>query len=274
MESPININQISFSVVYIEILSCTDEILSIATWFLYEYDSDIYLITNKHVVTWRNQDTWKLLSNTWAEPEKLNLFIPNKWKTEEWMSFITWIKNEISLKQNEKEIWLSHNNTMVDVIAIKFNIISWNKESFRSINKNDLYNFSTEISDQVFVLWYPTWITAWKKLPIWKKWTIASEPDMDYDNLPKFIIDTSTREGMSWAPVISRYDSPIWSGENWKMMDSDYFGAHYNFIWIYSWRLYSKDENDYFTTQLWVVWKKSIIDEIIKSNLKITIGAI
>jgi hypothetical protein len=89
---------------------------------------------------------------------------------------------------------------------------------------------------------------------------------MDYDDLPKFIIDTSTREWMSGSPVISRNDNMIWTGKNWEMLDEDYFWAHYNFIWIYSWRLYSKDEDDCFTTQLWVVWKKSVIEEIILNN--------
>lgn len=141
-----NLNPISISIVYIEVLSCTNHILWIATWFLYEYNSDIYLITNKHVVTWRHQDTWKLLSNTWAEPEKLNLYIPNKWKATDWSGYIKWIKNEIILKDNERKIWLFHNNEKIDVIAIKFNIISWSKESFSPINKNVLFDFPLEIS--------------------------------------------------------------------------------------------------------------------------------
>lgn len=257
------INPISLSIVYIEVLSWTWFLLGIATWFLYEYLEEIYLVTNRHVFTWRHQDTWRLLSETWAEPEKLVLYIPQSISQWNWQSMLKWIKHNLELEINWEKIWKWHSNEKIDVVLLKFNITNWIKAPFKPINKNKLFDFSIEISDQVFVLWYPSWITAWKKLPIWKKWTVASEPSINYEDLPRFIIDTSTREWMSWSPVIWRTDILIWSWENWEMLDDDYFGTHFNFLWIYSWRLYSKDENDNFITQLWVVWKKEVIEDII-----------
>lgn len=247
------INFISLSTVFIEILSTTWEILSKSTWFLYEYRDNIYMITNKHVVTGKNIETWKLLSKTWAIPEKLRLHIPNSPKTPKWKFFFRYVINEIDIfEENWKEKYLTHENNKVDVVAFKFNIISWSKKVYLPINKNDFSNFDIQVSDNVFIIWYPVWIIWWNwphKLPIWKRWNVASEPQIDYWNLPRFIIDTSTREWMSGSPVIWRHDWVITNWKNWEILVNDYIWVHYNFVWIYSWRLFSNSWDD-FVTQL------------------------
>lgn len=40
------------------------------------------------------------------------------------------------------------------------------------------------------------------KLPVWKTGHIASEPDVDFDGDPRFLIDITGRPGMSGSPVI------------------------------------------------------------------------
>ena len=40
--------------------------------------------------------------------------------------------------------------------------------------------------------------------PIWKRGSIASEPEIPIDGKPMFYIDTATRQGMSGAPVFAQ----------------------------------------------------------------------
>ena len=56
----------------------------------------------------------------------------------------------------------------------------------------------------LLVLGFPMNLSHEEILPIWKRASVATEPDIPHDNLPVFLIDTATREGMSGAPVIHR----------------------------------------------------------------------
>jgi hypothetical protein len=55
-----------------------------------------------------------------------------------------------------------------------------------------------------FVLGYPRGMSGGGHFPVWKRATIATEPDIDLDGLPRFYIDTATREGMSGSPVYAQ----------------------------------------------------------------------
>lgn len=46
------------------------------------------------------------------------------------------------------------------------------------------------------------------KLPLWKTGHIASEPELDFDGDPKFLVDVTGRKGMSGAPVFAGHMHP------------------------------------------------------------------
>lgn len=111
------------------------------------------------------------------------------------------------------------------------------------------------VGSDVFILGYPFGITGGEKLPIWKRASIASEPAIDLDGLPKIFVDTASRPGMSGSPVIlkQRRQATIIQGN----LISRY---SMRFIGIYSGRIGS---NDQLQAQLGIVWKAHVIDEII-----------
>lgn len=59
------------------------------------------------------------------------------------------------------------------------------------------------VATDVFVLGYPKGISGGGEFPIWKRASIATEPDIQLGTLPKMLVDTATREGMLGAPVIA-----------------------------------------------------------------------
>lgn len=110
----------------------------------------------------------------------------------------------------------------------------------------------------VFVLGYPRGLTGGGKFPIWKRGSIASEPDIDVDNLPLMYVDTATREGMSGAPVFAS-ESGTWWPEGKKAPNDMVFGLGRRFLGVYSGRI----GEDAFLAQLAMVWKERAIIEII-----------
>ena len=59
-----------------------------------------------------------------------------------------------------------------------------------------------KVADEVFILGFPYKIGNASQIPIWKRGSVASEPELDCDNLPKLFVDTASRPGMSGSPVI------------------------------------------------------------------------
>jgi hypothetical protein len=148
-----------------------------------------------------------------------------------------------------------------DVVAIELEF----EENFEGIVKPfNEYKFDVEIGDDVFVLGYPYAITGGGNFPVWKRGSIATEPDIDYEDSPKFYINTASRPGMSGSPVISRRIG-IHGTENGKIVGTTRIGELRNFLGIYSGRVIGYTD---FEAQLGIVWKKRVIEEIIEGNMK------
>ncbi|MEY5048147.1 MAG: hypothetical protein RLZZ175_1506 [Bacteroidota bacterium] len=240
----------------------TDLIFSTATGFIYLFLNEYYLITNWHNVTGRNPLTGKPLTET-------NAGIPN--------IFLTYLRLENGGGQSKLEKillyeddemtlpkWLVHPQYQenVDVVAIKLNISDNFIYSAINTVKFDT-SFPPEIGDDCFVIGYPFDDFRYLGLPIWKKASIATEPTINEDQLPKIFIDTATRPGLSGSPVIYQrhgvhYDEKV--GFN----NDSIIGTIRGFLGVYSGRI-GKEE---IHAQLGIVWKKEVIDEIIIGNTK------
>jgi hypothetical protein len=94
-------------------------------------------------------------------------------------------------------------------------------------------------------------------LPVWKRGSIASEPELAPIGPRYFLIDSASRPGMSGAPVILR----SW-GAHVKENDavSMIAGAVTRFVGVYSGRLHTKDLLE---AQLGMVWPARLISEIV-----------
>jgi hypothetical protein len=60
-------------------------------------------------------------------------------------------------------------------------------------------------SQEVFVVGFPFGMIANAPAPIWKRGSIALDPTFDPEGLPKMLVDTATRPGMSGSVVIARH---------------------------------------------------------------------
>jgi len=274
----LNPNPLSLVPVFLGMfLEETKQQLASGTGFIYKYDEKLYLITNWHNVTGLNPSTKRPLSSHGGVPNilTLGLLVKNS-KPTEWRNF------HINLYDSDgKAEWFIHpiHKELVDVIAIEIEFSEDFEGIFKPINDLVFNEFEIQVADDVFILGYPLSMTGGGLFPIWKKGSIATEPEIDYERLPKFLVDASSKQGMSGSPVIMRKN-----GVHFNEISDSIFGTIQNFIGIYSGRIISsqnkkcncpkcKDGNctvDHYDTdsQLGIVWKKNVIEEIIKGKVK------
>ncbi len=239
--------------------SDSDAIFSTASSFLYKYNEEIYLITNWHNATGRNPISGEPLSKHSGIPTVFVTYFRLKQKDG---SANKTIINLYHDDEFQKPCWLVHPayKNKVDVVAIKLT----QNEAFHyfPINNYDFENdIPPEVSDEVFILGYPFEDFRYLGLPIWKKGSIATEPDVDEDQLPKLLVDTATRSGLSGSPVIFQRIG-IHKMENGLMKDDSIIGRIRGFLGVYSGRIGQSEIH----AQLGIVWKGKVIDEIIEGG--------
>lgn len=237
----------------------TDLVISSGTGFIYSKNNDFYLITNWHNVTGKNPLTSKCLSQTGAIPDIISTMFRCKDQPDKCQRL------QINLYEDDTmqtPIWLEHPTykQKVDVVAIKLKEEIIKDYDLFPINQIDFQKEKEEVSDEAFVVGYPFKDVTYLQMPIWKKASIASEPDINIDDLPKFLVDTATRSGLSGSPVIMQRIGIHGFMNSGPTADS-LIGRIRKFSGVYSGRI----GDDEFKAQLGTVWKARVIDEIINN---------
>ena len=225
-----------------------------ATAFVWQRQDWCYLITNWHVVTCRNNETGLCLAGHGGEPNRLRaLFHPREGRFDTYPL-------DILLRDSEGQpAWLHHpvHKRKVDVVAIPLPRTGGDIV-YRPINKLPRTPLSIQIGMDVFVLGYP-FGSAPPSFPVWKRGSIASEPELVSIGEKYYLVDTASRPGMSGGPVVLRsYGAHL--TESGPSMTTE---AATKFLGIYSGRLHTKDSED---AQLGRVWPELFISEIIEAG--------
>jgi hypothetical protein len=255
MNQPIKVDDYSLATSALK-LFYNEILLAHGTCFFWKHKNDIFLVTNWHNLSGRNA-----LDKTIIHSQAV---VPNKIMFDVWFGFPELNDRRqafCQLEDNSEPLWIEHPKlgSSVDVACMKLPleiapyVIPMNilKASPLAIN----------ISSETFILGFPAKIGV-KSLPIWKRASIASEPNIDVDDLPKFYVDTLSAQGMSGSPVILRtHGIGLMEGGGSEMGPRQYT----RFIGIYSGRLFTGSSVD---AQLGVVWKASVIEEIICGECK------
>lgn len=247
-------------------LAPTDKVMSTATGFLYKRNDIIYMITNGHNVTRLNPETKTRITESIAFPIKIKTQVRRKHPEQPDYVGFTFEENHL-YQDNEFKIpnWYMHpqHGYNVDVIAVPLLSLrdhTLESYSFYPINE---FNFQSEfdviIADELYILGYPMDIVGGQYFPIWKRASVASEPSIPIDNLPKFLVDTATRPGMSGSPVIMQRTTVHKKGTGIQLI-----GTIRNFAGVYSGRIGAKSDIE---AQLGIVWKAHLIDEIIDGKM-------
>lgn len=254
-------------------------LLSTATGFFFECDGGQYLITNRHNVTGRHQDTGKPLSDTAGLPNELRFRAPAV--TSDGDGGFRWPKAKFELFYTKWALdspnWLVHPELRekADVVAFKLNELS-SEDSLRPFCANKLW-YSADIylepAMPISVIGYPFGVQVSLVLPVWVTGSIASEPEVDALGKPTMLIDCRTNKGSSGSPVFayapncqaileagSSVDDPLVKSTlpDGKTMVTAKAPLH-RFLGIYSGRINEKADIGF-------VWRQSVIEEICRGN--------
>ncbi len=228
-----------------------DQPLSTGTAFVVNSPKGPHLITNRHNVTGRHQETNAPLSPTGGIPNGIVVVHNRKGNLGQWVP-----RPEV-LYIGGAPRWREHPTlgSKADFVALPLS----------NLNDVDLFPYdpanagppiSVGPADSVSVIGFPFGMTAGGAFGVWATGFLASEPDLDFNGLPVQLIDCRSRQGQSGSPVIAYRSGGMVTLANGG---SGVFGGPvWKFIGIYSGRINSESD-------LGIVWKASAIQELVQS---------
>jgi hypothetical protein len=209
------------------------------------------LITARHNVTGRHQDTGQPLSKLGSIPNAIRVCHHRLNRLGEW------VMGYEPLYEDEKPRWIEH-----PILKEKADFVALPLSQLREVQlyPYDMAAQGPDIAvgpaEVVSVVGFPFGRAAGGVFAIWVTGHIASEPAINYKGLPGFLIDCRSRPGQSGSPVIAYR-----SGGGFNTASGGFAisaGPTVKFLGVYSGRI--AEESD-----LGVVWKASAIMELINS---------
>ena len=209
-----------------------------------------HLITNRHNVTGRHQESGKPLSKTAGVPSDI-VIVHNK-KNQ----LGTWGARTEPLFAAGVPRWIEHPSLgpKADFVALPLTQLG-----DVHLYPYDPCNTGPEVqvgpADAVSVVGFPFGMTAGGAFGVWATGFLASEPDVNFNGLPIVLIDCRSRQGQSGSPVLAYR-----AGGAVAMKDGSsavFSGPVQKFIGIYSGRINTESD-------LGIVWKAESIAELVR----------
>ena len=237
-----------------------DTLLSSGTAFLVANDQSSHcaLITNRHNVTGRHQETGECLDKKHcATPDNIHIYFHKPP-----LDLGEWHCVKLPLyKEDGSPWWIEHPRfgASADVIALNLN---WGSDvqKLPYYLKTDLDRTKLVVrpAETISVIGFPFGLSSTGRFPIWATGFMAQELGIVTPDNQTFLIDCRTRQGQSGSPVIAyranAYTYVSKSGQiSTNMVPGD---VKWEFLGIYSGRV--NPESD-----LGRVWHISAIEEVL-----------
>jgi len=229
--------------------------ISSATGFIAgrEDGEDLWLVTNWHVVSGKDPTTGQALDQvTGAVPDGLIVGHHVEGALGTWH-----LVNEPLYDPNGEPLWLEHpiHGRRVDVVALP--VTQRSGSQFQGYNPWEIgAALPVGVSRPLSVIGFPFGQTAGGLLPVWLQAWVASEPDIDFNDLPLLLVDARTRQGQSGSPVIAFAAGGAVPMDDGALGFSE--GPVERFVGVYSGRI--NEESD-----IGLVWKRQALVEIIEA---------
>ncbi|MFW7211141.1 S1 family peptidase [Enterobacter sp. BNK-32] len=267
-------------------LSKNGIVIGSGTGFFYEHEKDYFLITNYHVFTGREPKNPECLLEGYPDsPDRISFDIPYFDGQEHGVAA------NIHINIDEDSVFIEHKdrNKGIDLVALKIDIRESQRCAITTQKDIELVDdIAVDVTSNLFIVGYPWGQSVSPNLPIWKKGTIASEPQLISEGIQKIYIDTFTNPGMSGSPVFASEDrdgyiyNPKYESLYKKSLtgdkeaitkisgiEPDYIKQirkfkYFRLMGIYSGRITfaSKDP------QIGIVWPLPLLDDLLRNGIK------
>ncbi|MCK9684220.1 trypsin-like serine peptidase [Scleromatobacter humisilvae] len=236
-----------------------ETLLGSATCFLLSRtrDSHCALITNRHVVTGRHQDTGACLDTKHgALPDAVVIYFSSDGESLE-----NWKAIRLPLyRPDGSAYWIEHPRLgeRADVVALN---LKWGSDVTKRPYYLDLALDRVEMivspAEPLSVIGFPFGLTSRGKFPIWATGFLAQDLSLVSADQPTFFIDCRSRPGQSGSPVIAFRPSGARVKKDGKaMLLFNSLEVKWEFLGIYSGRVNSESD-------LGVVWHVSALGELL-----------
>jgi len=222
-------------------------------------ESHCALITNRHNVTGRNQETGKCISPHAAAPDNIVIHFHKNIENLEDLGK-EWVKIKLPLFRNDgAPYWIEHPRlgACADIVALN---LTWGSDiaEYPYYFETDLDKLNLAISpaENISVIGFPFGLSSYGKLPIWATGFLAQELSLVNPDKPVFLIDCRTRQGQSGSPVIAFRPSGYRSIKDGKISSTLSVNKAWEFLGIYSGRVNSESD-------LGMVWHASAVKELL-----------
>lgn len=223
--------------------------------------SHLTLITNRHNVTGRHQETGECLSKYAAVPDAIVIYFHKNVENEDVGK--NWLEVRLPLYRDDSSpYWIEHPRLRdkADIVALNLN---WandvHKYPYYLETDLDSANMVLTPAETISVIGFPFGMSSYGRLPLWATGFLAQELCLiDKDN-PVFLIDCRTRQGQSGSPVIafrtSSYRTINDDGQEVAKLSGT---KAWEFLGIYSGRVNPQSD-------LGVVWHVSALHELLQA---------
>jgi Trypsin-like peptidase domain len=230
-----------------------DLLLAVGSSFLWKSGSETCLITAWHNLTGTHPATWQSISKTGGRPDRINATFKTRKSSEDL------ILNQPLYDSAGNALWKVHPEAaeQVDVAVLKILFPVPDSVLAVPINEIPQQPMAAPVGAEAFIVGYPKGIVE-GGLPIWKRASIASEPNLfrDEDGSRRLLVDSASREGMSGAPVFLRSIGSFLCDDGSMVVGAQ---IATKFLGLYSGRLAHSDALD---AQLGIVWPAELLETI------------
>lgn len=224
--------------------------LSCGTGFVVGTSDCPVLITNRHNVTGRDNNTGELLHTLAAVPNEVLIYHNKQGPIGVWIGKVE------PVCRDDKPLWFEHPTLGGDVDVVGLPLTNLDGVQ---LYPYDVFNSGPDIAvgpaDPVSVIGFPFGVTAGGCFAIWATGFLASEPAINYNGLPSQLIDCRSRPGQSGSPVVAYR-----SGGLVRLRSGDevvYNAPVSRLIGVYSGRI--NRESD-----IGIVWRISAVCELLR----------
>jgi hypothetical protein len=191
-----SIDESSYTSLQVKILH-NDVEIGRATGFVVAKKDKHYLVTNRHVALACAQDKNPANVGGWICANKLGILHNRLNHLGEWI----WVTEDLVDEHNNRR-WLEHPTLGAGADLVALPLAHVEDVKFFPLDLG-LVNVDVVVgpADPVSIVGFPYGLAQQGGLPVWKTGTVASDLDINFGGQPVFLVDTTSRPGMSGSPV-------------------------------------------------------------------------
>jgi len=170
----------------------------------------------------------------------------------------------VELYQSDRARWYQHPNfedERIDIAAIPLENVCRVDDACH-VNQYGFQKLFHMVGGDVLIVGYPLGSYDGWMVPIWKRGSLATEPLVQIDDKPMFLVDAATTEGMSGSPMFRRVFGPAALADNSMKLDAV---VTTEFVGVYAGNLMSSELG---RINVGYGWYGRLVDEIVTAKIQ------